>query len=36
MHLLKESAEFGIITEEWLYDLVKKVVAARKQKALNQ
>jgi hypothetical protein len=36
MHLLKESAELGIITEEWLYDLVKKVVATRKQKALNQ
>ena len=36
MHLLKESAELGIITEEWLYDLVKKVVATRKQKSLNQ
>ena len=36
MHLLKESAELGIMTAEWLTDLSKQVVATRKQQASNQ
>jgi len=36
MHLLKEAAELGIMTSEWLADLSKQVVATRKQKASNQ
>ena len=36
MHLLKESAELGIMTAEWLADLSKQVVATRKQQASNQ
>lgn len=36
MHLLKESAELGIMTAEWLANLSKQVVAARKQQASNK
>jgi hypothetical protein len=36
MHLLKESAELGLMTSEWLADLSKQVVAIRKQQASNQ
>jgi hypothetical protein len=36
MHLLKESAQLGIITEVWLDDLYKQVIATLKRQALNQ
>ena len=36
MHLLKDAAELGIITSEWLWDLSKKVAATQKQQSSNQ
>jgi hypothetical protein len=36
MHLLKDAAQYGIITAEWLADLSKQVIANRKQQASNQ
>ena len=36
MHLLKDAAELGIMTKEWLSDLSKRVAAIQKQQASNQ
>jgi hypothetical protein len=36
MHLLKDAAELGIMTTEWLSDLSKQVAAIQKQQASNQ
>jgi hypothetical protein len=36
MHLLKDAADHGIMTAEWLTNLSKQVMATRKQQASNQ
>ena len=36
MHLLRDAAEDGIMTAEWLTELSKQIIATREQQASNQ